>query len=309
MSYALLGEIAFDLLHAPSQLDETHQAQYVQHDVLSGKPKLQAMGLNLIQLNLDIQLHHQIGHVEQRYQALLNAKQQLKPLALVLGNGTFKGYFVLTEVTSKTLFTDEKGQALARDVSLRLKEFADELDESFIGEAVQIGTNMPLSSLIVKRNPLEFMDKNRGLLHKAMQSYQRARQMIDVVRNMVQTVRQLKNDPVSALASIATLSLQLNNALGGLRDVFADVALLQGFASHLESVNDFVSGLRKMTSTFDEILSISQSATAQTLNQWISVSSESIERADKIAKEIMQPATQMTAWISLRQDITFGAEP
>lgn len=309
MSYALLGEIAFDLLHAPSQLDETHQAQYVQHDVLSGKPKLQAMGLNLMQFNLDIQLHHQLGHVEQRYQDLLNAKQQLKPLALVLGNGTFKGHFVLTEVSSKTLFTDEQGQALARDVSLRLKEFAGELDESFIGEAVQIGTNMPLSSLVVKRNPLEFMDKQRGLLHKAMQGYQRARQMIDVIRNVVQTVRQLKNDPVSALASIATLALQLNNTLGGLRDVFADVALLQGFANHLESINDFVTGLRKVASTFDEILAISLSATAQTLNQWISVSSESIERADKIAKEIMQPATQMTAWISLRQDITFGAEP
>lgn len=61
MSYALLGNIAFDLLNAPSGLDERRSATFAEHQVLSGKPKLQAMGLDLTEITLQLSLHHQLG--------------------------------------------------------------------------------------------------------------------------------------------------------------------------------------------------------------------------------------------------------
>lgn len=287
MSYALLGDIAFELLYAPHNLSENHQANFAQHEVLSGKPKLQAMGLGLVEIHLDLRLHHSLGNVEQRYQQLLSAKQQMKPLAWVLGNGQFQGHFVITEISSKTLMTDEQGLALARELSLRLKEFVGEVSENFIGEAVQIGSNMPLSSLVAMRNPVQFMDKQRGFLNKAVQMYQRARQIIDVVRNGVQMVRNFAHDPMSALAMLPNLALQMSNVVGGLREVLQDFPMLNNsnlWGSRVQVLSEFMAGLGTMATAFEQFLTITHATTASTLNQWINVSRESIERADKIAK-------------------------
>ena len=85
MNFALLGNIAFDLLNAPTAFDERRSANYAEHAVLSGKPRLQAMGLDLTEITLQLKLHHQLAPVDERYQALIAAKEKQEALALVLG--------------------------------------------------------------------------------------------------------------------------------------------------------------------------------------------------------------------------------
>ena len=42
--FAMLGDVRFELLSGFTAFDETHTASYAKHDVLAGRPRLQAMG-------------------------------------------------------------------------------------------------------------------------------------------------------------------------------------------------------------------------------------------------------------------------
>lgn len=80
--YFMLGNIAFEPVNL-TDFSETHSADFAEHAVLKGKPRLQAMGEKLTEFSLAIRLHHKIGGVESRYQALLAAKAKQEALALI----------------------------------------------------------------------------------------------------------------------------------------------------------------------------------------------------------------------------------
>ena len=45
--FAQLGDVRFELLNSFVNLEETHAATFAKHDVLKGRPRLQAMGNDL----------------------------------------------------------------------------------------------------------------------------------------------------------------------------------------------------------------------------------------------------------------------
>lgn len=120
--YFMLGDIALEAIDL-TEFSETHAAEFAEHAVLKGKPRLQAMGEKLNELSFAIRLHHNIGGVESRYQALLTAKAEQQALALIWGRSKYKGDYVITQLTSNTLFTDKQGNALCREMTISLKEF------------------------------------------------------------------------------------------------------------------------------------------------------------------------------------------
>ena len=42
--FAMLGDVRFELLSSFTDFEETHTAAYAKHEVLAGRPRLQAMG-------------------------------------------------------------------------------------------------------------------------------------------------------------------------------------------------------------------------------------------------------------------------
>lgn len=110
-------------------------------NVTKGKPKLQAMGEKLTDLSFAIRLHHKIGGVESRYQALLAAKAKQEALALIWGTGKYKGNYVITDISSTTLFTDAKGNALAREMNISLREFVGNGQNSLLSAALNVCGN------------------------------------------------------------------------------------------------------------------------------------------------------------------------
>ena len=108
--YFMLGNIAFEPVNL-TDFSETHSGDFAEHAVLKGKPRLQAVGEKLTELSFAIRLHHKIGGVESRYQALLSAKAKQEALVLIWGAGKYKGNYVITDISSSTLFTDAKGNA------------------------------------------------------------------------------------------------------------------------------------------------------------------------------------------------------
>lgn len=300
MSYALLGEIAFDLLNAPTKYDERRQANFVQFDVLAGKPQLQAMGVNLRELRLDLRLHYQLGDVESRYQDLMNAKEQQQPLAYVQGESDYQGHFVIEEMSSSTLYTNEQGQAMAREVSLTLKEYVGDVEKPILGEAIQVGKNAPLAS-VVSRSPMDFMEKKRSLLSRAVQAFHRAKQVIGVIKDAIQIA---KTNPANFLAHLPILAMQMGNSLNLLSNTLDGIDIFQGIATgKLETIHQFWQSLSDVRNQIQNIYNAAQGLNLAGITPWIKLSSSAVEIANEIAENAMHATQQVTAWIVLRQDL------
>lgn len=302
MSYALLGDIAFDLLNAPTSLDEKHSATYAQHDVLSGRPRLQAIGNELTELTLNLNLHYMLGSVDGRYQELILAKENQQALALVIGFSRFKGYFVITDVQSQALYTDSRGNTLARDVSLTLREFVGNQGQDVLGLALQLGASSPLGA-VLPAGAIKAINQTKTLITKGVQLYQQTKRVINNVRNTVTLMKTLANDPLVALTQLPFALDSVNKAIGPLGEML-------GLSNSFNALTQGIAGTQYFIRDMAEIadnLNVFQSAFKQGLNDselgtWFDVGVKALESCDTVIERLSEPVTQMTAWIVLRED-------
>ena len=302
MNFALLGNIAFDLLNAPTAFDERRSASYAEHAVLSGKPRLQAMGLDLTEIKLQLRLHHLLAPVDERYQALITAKEKQEALALVLGWSQFKGNFVITDINSQTLFSDEQGNTLAREVSLTLREFVGNPQQGVLGAALSLGGNSPLASLLPK-GLTNFVSQTAAMVQKGVKVYRQARQAISAVRETVATMKAIANNPLDAIVLLPAVLNQLGGTIDGLSEMVglgnSFATLTQGlkgaepFLTHLVDLSEHLNSLQR---EFKLGLNEHQ------LGNWFDLGVKALDAADEVAQSMSTPAAQLTAWIAIRGD-------
>ena len=301
-NYALLGNIAFDLLSAPTGFDESRSAVFAEHEVLSGKSKLQAMGMALTEVTLQLQLHHQLAPVESRYQALLTAQDSQEALALVFGFSKFKGHFVITDVTSTVLFTDGKGNALARDVSLTLQEFVGNPQAGILGAALSLAGNSPLASIIPK-GLSNFVSQTNQLISKGIAVARQVKQAVSDVKSAVEIVKNLKNNPLAALSEISGIVNALGGSFSGLAEM---VGLGKAFATLTEGVRGaagFMQDLTTLSGHLNTAYSLFKSGIeGDELGEWFDLGVKAIESAEVVSESLAKNSAKMTAWIAIRAD-------
>ncbi|STP05661.1 phage tail protein [Haemophilus parainfluenzae] len=303
--YFMLGNIAFEPVNL-TDFSETHSADFAEHAVLKGKPKLQAMGEKLTDLSFAIRLHHKIGGVESRYQSLLSAKAKQDALALMWGS-KYKGNFVITDISSTTLFTDGKGNALAREMNISLKEFVGNGQNSLLGAALNVGGKSLLGSILPQGLVNTLSTAKRAVSH-AVEIYQQGKRAVDEVLNTVAVVRQLVSDPASALAYLPSTLANLNNALGSFGDVAGMQSALAGVRDFLPVVSEFSSDV---SAVYDNLQIMKQSfskAESSGWDDWFKPADESLSNINERLDNLANPVAKMTAWIVLRTDEENPAE-
>ena len=100
--FAMLGDVRFELLSSFTDFEETHTAAYAKHEVLAGRPRLQAMGNELTEIRFSLRLHWKLGNPDTAYRGLIAAKEAQEALALVYGSGRHAGWFVISSISSRT---------------------------------------------------------------------------------------------------------------------------------------------------------------------------------------------------------------
>lgn len=297
--YFMLGNIAFEPVNL-TDFSETHSADFAEHAVLKGKPKLQAMGEKLTDLSFAIRLHHKIGGVESRYQLLLSAKAKQDTLALIWGS-KYKGNFVITDISSTTLFTDGKGNALAREMNINLKEFVGNGQAGLLGAALNVGGKSLLGS-ILPQGLVNTLSTAKRAVSRAVEIYQQGKRAVDEVRNTVAVVRQLASDPASALAYLPSTLANLDNALGSFGDVVGMQSALAGVRDFLPVVSEFS---RDVSAVYDDLQIMKQSfskAESSSWDDWFKPADESLSNINERLDNLANPVAKMTAWIVLRED-------
>ena len=298
--YFMLGNIAFEPVNL-TDFSETHSADFAEHAVLKGKPRLQAMGEKLSELSFAIRLHHKIGGVESRYQALLAAKAKQDALALMWGS-KYKGNFVITDISSTTLFTDGKGNALAREMTISLREFVGNGQNSLLGAALNVGGKSLLGS-ILPQGLVNTLSTVKSAVSRAVEIYQQGKRAVDEVRNTVAVVRQLASDPASALAYLPSTLANLDNALGSFGDVVGMQSALAGVRDFLPVVSEFS---RDVSAVYDDLQimkqSFSRASADSEWNNWFTPADNALTEINERLDNSANSVAKMTAWIVLRED-------
>lgn len=121
--FAILGDIEFTVAGGISGMEYTGTADWVEHPRIQGKPLLEWVGEGLDEYNLTIELHPLLGDPESRLRALRQAKSKHEPLAFVMGNGEYRGPYVITYVSNVIRRATAVGQTLAAVVQVSLREY------------------------------------------------------------------------------------------------------------------------------------------------------------------------------------------
>ena len=298
--YFMLGNIAFEPVNL-TDFNETHSADFAEHAVLKGKPKLQAMGEKLTDLSFAIRLHHKIGGVESRYQSLLSAKAKQDALALMWGS-KYKGNFVITDISSTTLFTDGKGNALAREMNISLKEFVGNGQAGLLGAALNVGGKSLLGSILPKglTNTLSTV---KSTVSRGVELYNQGKRAVDEVRNTVAVVRQLAHDPASALAYLPSALANLDNALGGFGELVGMQSAFEGVRQYLPAISEFS---RDVSAIYDDLQimkqSFSRASADSEWNNWFTPADNALTEINERLDNSANSVAKMTAWIVLRED-------
>ena len=298
--YFMLGNIAFEPVNL-TDFSENHSADFAEHTVLKGKPKLQAMGEKLTDLSFAIRLHHKIGGVESRYQSLLSAKAKQDALALMWGS-KYKGNFVITDISSTTLFTDGKGNALAREMNISLKEFVGNSQQGLLGVALNVGGKSLLGSILPKglTNTLSTV---KSAVSRGVELYQQGKRAVDEVRNTVAVVRQLAHDPASALAYLPSTLANLDNALGGFGELVGMQSAFEGVRQYLPAISEFS---RDVSAVYDDLQIMKQSFSRVSAdsewNNWFTPADNALTEINERLDNSANSVAKMTAWIVLRED-------
>ena len=301
--YFMLGSVAFEPVDL-TDFNETHAADFAEHAVLKGKPRLQAMGEKLTELNFSIRLHHTLGGVERRYQELLGAKSKQDALPLIIGRGKYKGNFVITDISSVTLFTDKLGNALCREMNISLREFVGDIEENPLGAALNIGGNSLLGS-ILPAGAVKALSQVKETVQKGAELFNQGRQIIDSVRDAVAVVRQLSNDPAAALAYLPGILKNLDGAIGNFGELTGMRDLLEGVHKVLPAASDLA---RESAGIYEGLMSMKDSLTLGTQsgganwNNWFKPADSALDDINERIDNAAAPVAEMTAWVVLRKD-------
>lgn len=299
--YFMLGNIAFEPVHL-TDFSENHAADFAEHNVLKGKPRLQAMGEKLIELNFAIRLHFKLGGVESRYQSLLSAQAKQNGLALMWGN-RYKGNFVIASLSSTTAFTDSKGNVLCREMQISLKEFVGD-EENVLGAALNLGGNALLGS-ILPSSAVGALSNIKSAVNRGIELFNQGKRLVDEVQNTVAVMRQFAQDPLSALTYLPSVLGNLDGALGSFGEISGMSGLFDGMRQVLPVVSQFS---REVGEIFDGVQQMKQHFTegnnrnGEGWDDWFQPAVAALENIHDRMDNLAPVTATMTAWVVLRTD-------
>lgn len=297
--YFMLGTIHLEAVDV-TEFSESHTANFAEHAVLKGKPRLQAMGDGLIENQVSVRLHHKIGGVESRYQALLKAKANQEALALIWGTSKHKGNFVIIDISATTKFTDAKGNVLCREMTLTLKEFIGNQTDSLLGAALNIGGGSLLGS-ILPAGVGETLSSVKETVKTGVELYNTGKRAYDEAKNVIEQVKTFIDDPQLALTYLPSALSNLSDAILPFGEITGMQEVFSTAANVLSELNDFS---REAAGIYGDLNTI-KTGIEQALNgdetgweNWLHLS----DNIDNALETLAPVTTKMTTWIVLRED-------
>lgn len=121
-SFALLGDIEFQISNAPRSFRFSESNTYAEHPKIEGKPGLQYTGESLKEIKMAFRWHYTWSSPATELQRLQNARTDKTVMPLIMGSGRFYGNYVIEGIDTAVIQSDEEGNLVQIDVDVELKE-------------------------------------------------------------------------------------------------------------------------------------------------------------------------------------------
>lgn len=238
--WAILGDVSFDILGSPHAYSLRSASSWAEHSLIKGKPLLEWTGDELDEITWEVLFHNHLVKPEKQIRKLREAKAKHEPMALVMGDGDYKGPFVITNLDQNVNTTTAGGRVRSATVTLTLKEYAGEFTRAAPAEGL-------LDSL------LTYVDAKTGtdLTNMAQQAVGYAKSAMNIINAGIEAYQEIKENPlsvlsaISELSSITGLSIGPLESLAGMGDVLQDgYELVQAGREALDEVRQAVDHLK-----------------------------------------------------------------
>ncbi len=120
-TFAKLGGVKFEVATIEGMMEST-QWEYKPQDTIADKTIIQFVGAKPRTLDISARLHAIFCKPDERLQELKDEAKKTKALPFILSTGRLVGFFVITDVGSRIVKTDDKGFTIAMELTLKLTE-------------------------------------------------------------------------------------------------------------------------------------------------------------------------------------------
>lgn len=230
--FALLGDVQFDLITYFDGFESQFGADYAEHPLIEGKPRLQFVGDKLDEIRIQLAFHLHYCDPEAELVKLKDALAAHQAMALVLGNGDYKGWFVLTDVQATSKHTDKAGTLIALEASITLREFVGDKKNPLQPPAVQpklppaAAKALPASQTggvaTLASGAAAVRDNIRQAVTYANQAQSALRVAVDAAR----LAQKLRDNPLAALGRVPSLLTGMKQVAGPLENLSPTLASL-----------------------------------------------------------------------------------
>ncbi|MBG6248262.1 MULTISPECIES: phage tail protein [Symbiopectobacterium] len=231
--FAVLGDIEFELITYWDGFESTFGVDYAEHSRIEGKPGLQFVGEQLDEFRISLVFHSLYCTPDNELSRLRRATRAHQALALVFGNGDYRGWFVITAVTASSQQTDSSGNVMAMTAEVTLREYIGDPKSSLKPPA--INSAIPETGVITSA-----VTKPSGLAQSVRDAVNYTKKTQSALTTAASTVRAVQQkmvtNPMVALTRIPGLMSQIGDvaapltasipALNAVKDAFPDAVRL-----------------------------------------------------------------------------------
>ncbi|HHK6005683.1 TPA: phage tail protein [Neisseria subflava] len=296
--YAMLGDVRFETLQSFSSLEAQHSAKFAKHEVLKGRPRLQAMENELTTLRFGLKLHWMFGNPDTAYKGLLAALEAQQAVSLVYGSGRFVGWFVIESLTERTLIQDSKGRTAARELDVELTEFVGDPNNPLPIPAIISGKQNPLLSLLPESVQAQASEVIKAV-ETGVKIYRAAESGIEQVQGIIAAAKELKNDPAGLLhlvgdaLGVASPLLQNLNGIGEVTAVVGDLTSATKLAEQLGMAGNALG---------NTVASLRSGYESGSVGGWLDAAGSSIMTATEAMANGASAVETLTGWLATRSD-------
>ncbi|QOK96819.1 phage tail protein [Ralstonia pseudosolanacearum] len=233
--FALLGDVQFDLITYFDGFELQFGADFAEHALIEGKPRLQFVGDQLDEIRIQLAFHAYYCDPEAELAKLKKAVAAHQAMALVLGNGDYKGWFVLTEAQATSTQTDKAGTLIALEANITLREFVGEKRNPLKPPAVQpklppaAAQTVSASQAAVTQVSSAATSVRDGI-RQAVTSANQAQSALRVAVDAARVAQKLRDNPLAALGRVPGLLTGVKQVAGPLENLSP---VLSGLTSQL----------------------------------------------------------------------------
>lgn len=313
--YAVLGEIEFEVLTHWDEFDDTMGVDYASHARIEGKPGMQFIGDKLDKITLKFSFHSQFCQPTAELNRLREAMTAHQAMALVFGNGDYRGWFVITDLSATHNATDAYGNVIAQIGSLTLQEYTGDPKNPLLPPAIT--TQEPNIDEILEDFP-EFSDSwFDELMSVAEDGMRDAKEMmddmadaIDDIKKTATQVQQLVKEAKALQEKCLKIVDLLNKTVTSVEEIFQQpldrqtlADMPKALAARMQALIDSLPGIGQCASDATMLIEHAESLFGKINNSVAEVTYDNAASLVNQARSTMQKSTSAVSQLAAA-DIT-----